>query len=229
MKKKKIVYAVLLVFSFLMLAAMLFAPLILNQLYPEVNTQAVANKWAISTSTATTNLATHSPFWVQLYRQNEWIPGMLCFLAFSIVTAFIKKEQAEEDATTEQPQTSHNTPEDEITKTISYYDYEIAESEKRDEKILAAQKQAQQPLKQTMAEIWTTLKEKEQQEAGCIQERDNLIGNRKILLKELEAELAKYRRDYREALTNDPTKNTFINPEWENEVDIINYYKIKVQ
>ncbi|MCC6290004.1 MAG: hypothetical protein IT249_19160, partial [Chitinophagaceae bacterium] len=208
---------------------MLFAPLVLNQLDPEVNSQSVASKWTIGTITANTTPAIHSPLFVQLYRQNEWLPGMLCFLAFTLVMAFAKKEEPKKEMSPGQEQAKANATEDEIAQRIAYYDHEIAQSEKREAKILYEQKQAQNPSTQTMTEMLATLKEKEKQEDACKQERDNLTGTRQILLNDVKGELAKYKRDYKEALANDPTKNTFIHPVWETEADILHYYKIKAQ
>lgn len=226
-QRRKKVYAALLGFSFLMIALMLFGPMVLYQLYPEVGTQTVANKWAIGTSPPTVP-ATHYPFFVDLYRRNEWIPGMLSFLAFILVFALVKKEESAKEDKPEQLQ-ANTSDEDKIEQRIAYYDNEIKESEKREAKLLASQQQREQPFVQKMSGMLAALKEKEQQEAACIQERDNLIGTRQLLLNEVEAELEKYKRDYQEALTNDPTKNTFIHPEWEIETDIISYYKIKVR
>lgn len=226
---RKKVYAALLGFSFLMIFLMLFGPMVLYQVYPEAGSQTVANKWAIGTSTTSTVPVTHYPFLVELYRRNEWIPGMLSFLACILVFALVRKEEPAKEVKPEQPETSSTAADDEVAQRIAYYDNEILESEKREAKLMAAQQQTEKPFANKMAEMLTALKDKEQQEAGCIQERDNLITSRQLLLNEVEAEFAKYKRDYREALTNDPIKNTLINPEWETETDIIHYYKIKAQ
>jgi hypothetical protein len=229
MKKNKIIYASLLLFSFLMLATMLFTSLLLNQLYPEANPQSAASKWALDTATTNTKPVAQYPFFVQMYRQNEWLPGMLCFLAFLLVMAFVKKAEPKKEAEPKQSLAAANTAEDEITQRIAYYDYEIAQSDKREAKLLLEQKQAQHPATQAMIEMLTTLKEKEQQEDACIQEGGNLAGTRNILINEVKGELAKYQRDYKETLANDPVKSNFIHPEWEEDTDIINYYKIKAQ
>lgn len=229
MKKNKIIYASLLIFSFLMLATMLFAPLLLNQLYPEVNPQSAASKWALGTATTNTTPVIQYPFFVQMYRQNEWLPGMLCFLAFLMVTAFVRKAEPKKEEEQQLPQPVAHTAEDEVTHRIAYYDYEISQSKSREQKLLLEQKLSQQPATQTMTEMLAALKEKEQQEDACEQERDRLTSTRQILINEVKGELAKYKRDYKEALANDPVKSTFIHPEWETDTDIINYYKIQAQ
>ena len=224
------VYTVFLVFSFLMIFIMLFAPLILNQLYPESNGVAVAQQWSInSPETATTTpQITNSPFWVELYRKNDMIPGILSFLFFLIMTSLVKKEKKQvEDIQAVQPEITPAPVQDEVARRIDYFDNEIRCSEARLAEIRNAQKLSLHPTTDSLYNIFKTLKDKQQQELSCIETRDRLITERQLLLNEVLGTLGKYQLEFIEALNNDPVKCSFVRPVWPVENDIINHYKNK--
>lgn len=224
------VYTIFLVFSFLMIFSMLFAPLILNQLYPESNGIAVAQQWSInSTGTATTTKQiTNSPFLVELYRKNDMIPGILSFLFFLIMSSLVKKEKKQvADIQAVQTETTLVPVQDEVSRKIDYYDNEIRRSEARLAEIRNAQKLSLHPTTDSLYNILKTLKDKQQQELSCIETRDRLITKRQLLLNEVLSNLGKYQLEFIEALNNDPVKCSFVRPSWPVETDIINHYKNK--
>jgi len=123
-QRRRIIYMAFLGVSFLMLFCMLFLPLILNQLYPEVSASAVADQWSLNNANAIAapSQGSNIPFWVELYRKNDMIPGILSFLFFIIMISFTKRaSKPVEETPVPQPEQPVNPIADEVGKRRNYY------------------------------------------------------------------------------------------------------------
>lgn len=225
---RKAIYTVFLAFSFLMISIMLFGPLIINQFYPEGSGPSIKEKWSINAANTGSNSTATYPVWVEMLRRNDMMPAIMVFLFFLIMTSFSKKQKKEVDEPLpeQQPQPTDLLL-DEVTRTRNYYKIKIRNSEARLAELRHAQKSSQDPAADSLYNIFKALKEKQQQEAVYIEERDRLIVRRQMLLSEVQAELSKYQVELKEAINNDPVKSTVVKPDWCTELDVINYYKIR--
>ncbi|MFN8289441.1 MAG: hypothetical protein U0U70_04245 [Chitinophagaceae bacterium] len=230
--RRRIIYMIFLGVSFFMVFCMLFLPLILNQLYPEASTQAVTDQWSLNKTNvvAAPSHGSANPFWVDLYRKNDLIPGILSFLFFIIMTSFTKRgNKPPEETPAPQPEQPVNPIIDEVGKRRNYYLTKIRQEKDKLARLEDAQKLSSHSSTETLHQIFRVLQEKQKKEQALTEERDQLVAARQILMNEVQSELAQYETEFREAINNDPVKSALINAGWPTEDDIINFYKIRTK
>lgn len=228
--RRHLVYPVFICFSLFMLIIMLFVPLIINKVYPEGNNlPTIAEQWKLTdTDTARTVVGNPNPIWVDVYRDNETIPAILCFIFFVAMKSFLGAKKKVEENTLE-PEQKIETEEEKEAAIMAYRAKKIQETEIRLKDLKARQ---QDELDEKTGGLQAILSKLEAMETECI-EIDRRIAALKTekeeLLKDLEKELNEYSVIFSEVLKNDELKSPLVAIEWQTRQDILNYYKIKAE
>ncbi len=227
--RKRLVYPIFIGFSLMMLMTMLFAPLIIGKIYPDAGVlSSTAQQWSITNSNSTlASEVIQSPIWVQVYRDNETIPAILCFIFFVAMQSFMSAKKKTEEQPIE-AELKIETEEEKVAQIIEYRAEIIRESENYLRELKAKQ---QDELNDNTGGLQGILSKLEAMNAECV-EIDKKIGEFKTaneeLLSALEKELNEYSAIFSEMIKNDEVKYSLVAIEWQTRYDIINHYKIKV-
>ncbi len=227
-RRKKPIYIIYISFSLLMLLSMLFAPMVINKIYPENNSPVNSTQWSFSDAPAT-NITTNisqAPTWVEIYRGNEiTVPAILCLVFFLAIMAFTSINK-EEDKSVEN-QKGVNAEEAETNRQRNQLITHRNNSMKIEEELKLKKKE--EILKNTIElnNILKKLEESEKRVTEIDKQITALNTNIEIQLVLIEKELDQYKIDFEDILRNDVVKASFVTPEWSNRQDILNFFKIK--
>lgn len=233
--RTKYLYYSFLGFCMLMLVIMLFAPPLLYNIYPpDTDLQSVQEQWSFNGDSNIVPQSTYSsyPLWVRFYRSYEVTPAILCLLLYILLMVYVKIQNRLHPENQINPKVeSDSNPEsnsmtDGLRQKREQFLTRITECENSISRLKASAEDSLSSNTGRLKEILNFLQMNKEE----ILAMDNRISDLKVNMewevKNMERELDAYKTDYLDILRNDAVKTQFVNPEWPNRNDIINYYKV---
>lgn len=229
-KHRKFIYMAYLIFNFLMLFTMLFAPLIINQMYPAEIGMEISDQWSLSgdAESAMTTGQSNAPFLVELYRSYDFLPGVLCFLFYIMLTVLYKPvKKAETKPEKLETELHPETDQEWMAKTIAYYKSKIKELET----IIGEMKNEDElriiPNANKLSQVEEVLVNQQNEVSLLEEEKEKLKIAMEEILKRVEMELDHYKIEFMDILGGDEMRSIIIRPEWPTRDDIKTYYKLQ--
>lgn len=228
---KRGIYIGFLIFNLIIIAIMMFLPPLLFHIYP-VNSGSTTSAWSLTEETAKT-VTEHSdiPSLVLFYRNNEWIPPLLCSLFFMVVYFGLKKSEEPKESPVQktEPEMKPKTVQDEIREKRNHLIARIRECENHIEDLQNRLTSALTPNTTHIANVLTKLETAKTEIIAADNKITELKTKIEALLKAVEKELNTYQVEFLDILRNDHIKSSFVTPEWNNRNDIIHYFKIQTK
>lgn len=231
-ENKRGIYIVFITVNLLMISTMMFLPPLLFHIFPVIS-GSTTSAWSLTEETATTITQQNGiPSWVAFYRNNEWVPALLCSLFFMIVYFGIKKpiDPKENSVREAEPEVKLKTVQDEIREKRNHLKTKIKESENRIEDTRNKQASALTPNTTHIANMLEKLEAAKAEILAVDNKITELKTKINALLKAAIKELKLYKTEFLDILRNDPVKSSFVTPEWADDEDnnIMKYFGIKI-
>jgi len=233
-RDRRPVQLIFLIFSFLMLFTMLLAPLLIREAYPPLDPgESITSPWSLNGSeeSISTGSTDSYPFWINFYRNNDMLPGILVFLCFVIMQTFsrpVKKDDKPQPVphTSDSGEFTQTDGKMQIEEKRKYYRLRIARAEEQLTSLTRKQADVMSPNTAKLQQILEILQKKQEQLIDMQHKKDDLNAMIDHLVRSLELQLNRYRTEYTNVLTNNQVKSVVVRPLWPSRQDIRNYFNL---
>lgn len=231
-KKRLLLHKIYLITNFGILLIMLFAPLIVNVLYPvNADNINISSQWSIvDEGTVNQSLPIECPMWVIFYRKFEFLPGVISFLLYLAITFFAPKQNKDGICNSQKtdefkPQVKIETEEEKLRKRREFFMSRLHQAQNECNALEGKKQKELSPNTKILKSILDKLqsqKEKVENIDSKIFELSTLIDTKII---DLNKDFIDYQTQYNDILRKE---TVFIDRSiltWPTKSDIFDYYK----